>query len=357
MRRGLILLAKSELPDAVLEARLALVRGAMAKAGSDAVVIYTNNTRPAAVSWLVGFVPYWSEALLVVEREGPPVLVVALTNRVKSWIERTSRVGEVIHTPRIGLEAGRLIARSKRDAQVGIADRDFLPAGIAEDLVAGGPQLLLGDATPWLAKLRAKADPAEIALAAKAGMIAHHALSSVAVAPASLAQAIAEVEGAARRLGAEEAYIAAAPDLDRDTRLKRIEGPVQIGQRFALRATVAYKGSWVRLTRSFARTGGGELAEQAAERFAQAVALLPSSSGFAGASSWLVEGCRLAQPLDPLMGSQMTEATPPGAGGLVSVQACFAIGGKPVLIGAPALVGDSGEAASVLVHSVFPGDS
>src|SRR5215468_4813616 len=122
MRRGLISRSKAELPDAVLEARLARVRAAMAEARLDALLIYTNNTRPAGVSWLTGFVPYWSEALLVVPREREPVLVVALTYRVKSWIERTSRVAEVIHSPRIGLDAARMLAAWRADATVGIAD-------------------------------------------------------------------------------------------------------------------------------------------------------------------------------------------------------------------------------------------
>ena len=66
MRRGLISRSVDELPDAVLETRLKRVRAAMRTDGLDALVIYTNNTRPAGVSWLTGFVPYWSEALLVV---------------------------------------------------------------------------------------------------------------------------------------------------------------------------------------------------------------------------------------------------------------------------------------------------
>ena len=114
MRRGLISHSKAELPDAVLDARLARLRAAMAEARLDALLVYTNNTRTAGVSWLTGFVPYWSEALLVVARERDPVLVVALTYRVKSWIERTSYVAEVIHTPRIGLEAARMIAADGR---------------------------------------------------------------------------------------------------------------------------------------------------------------------------------------------------------------------------------------------------
>src|SRR6266851_4680770 len=137
MRRGLISYCKAELPDAVLDARIARLRAALAAAGLDACLVYTNNTRTAGVSWLTGFVPYWSEALLVVPRESAPVLVVALTYRVKSWIERTSRVAEVIHTPRIGLEAARLIAGWKPDAAVGVADLDGLSAGVIDDLREG----------------------------------------------------------------------------------------------------------------------------------------------------------------------------------------------------------------------------
>src|SRR5712691_4397737 len=154
MRRGLIARSPEELPDAVLDARLARLRAGIVAARLDALVVYTNNTRPAGVSWLNGFVPYWSEALLVVPRDHTPMLVVALTYRVKSWIERTSRVAEVIHTPRIGLEAARMIAARKVDAAVGIADLDGLAAGIVDDLREGGPRLNLRDAAALFVRLR-----------------------------------------------------------------------------------------------------------------------------------------------------------------------------------------------------------
>src|SRR5262245_4924749 len=237
MRRGLISRSLLELPDAVLDARVARSRAAMGAAGLDALVVYTNNTRPAGVSWLAGFVPYWSEALLVLPREREPVLVVALTYRVKSWIERVSRVADVIHTPRIGLEAARMIASWKADATVGIVDRDELAAGIVADLREGGARLTLRDATALFAALRAAADPAEIALTMHAGAIARRALARGS--GKSLAEMLAAVESHARELGAEEIYLAAAPDLARDTRLLRIEGEAMLGESFALRATVA----------------------------------------------------------------------------------------------------------------------
>ncbi len=348
MRRGLIARSLVELPDAVFDARLDRLRAAMQVAELDALVIYTNNTRPAGVSWLAGFVPYWSEAVLVVPRQGGPYLVAALSFRVKPWIERVSRVADVLHTPRIGLKAAQQIAVTQADAAVGVVDFDGLPAGIAEDLRAGGPKLTLHDASVLFASLRAVADPAEIALASRAADIGHRALSDAQ--GKTLNDMIAGVDSKGRELGAEEIYIAAAPDLERDTRFHRIEGEAALGKTFALRATVAYKGTWIRLVRSVCDPA---IAQEAAARFAQAVALLPSDRGFAGFRSWLVEGCRMAQPLDPLMGSRVDEGHPPLPGALVSVQAALAIDGQAVLLGAPTLIGQSGQASSLIADPLF----
>ena len=182
----------------------------------------------------------------------------------------------------------------------------------------------------------------------RAAAIAQHALAQTPGRGASLGESIAAVESQARTDGAEEVYIAAAPDLDRDRRLRRIEGEAALGESFALRATVAYKGTWIRLTRTFPLDGAVH-PQEAAARLAAAVAKLPSSDGFAGFSSWLVEGCRIAQPLEPLMGSRVATAHPLAPSALVSVQADFEIEGMQLLLGAPALVGRRGEAASLLV--------
>ncbi len=348
MRRGLIARSLVELPDAVFDARLERTRAAMRAAKLDALVVYTNNTRPAGVSWLAGFVPYWSEAVLVLPADDAPYLVAALSFRVKSWIERVSRLGEVLHTPRIGLKAAQQIAAKQNNAAVGVVDFDGLSAGIADDLREGGPDLSLRDASALFENLRGRADPAEVALATKAADIAHRALSA---APGDTLNAkIAAVETTARERGAEEIYIAAAADLDKDSRFVRIEGEAVPGKTFALRATVAYKGVWVRLVRSFCDRA---VAQQAAAQFAQAAARLPGGEGFVGFRSWLVEGCRLSQPLDPLTGSRLEGARPPLPGTLVSAQGVLTLGGQTVLVGAPVLVGQSGEAASLIVNPLF----
>jgi hypothetical protein len=315
----------------------------MRAAELDALLIYTNNTRPAGVSWLTGFVPYWSEAMLVVPRDGAPYLVAALSFRVKSWIERVSRLGDVLHHPRIGLRAGQQIATTRKNAAVGIVDFDGLPAGIAADLREAGPDLKLVDGSALFAQLRSKADPAEIALASRAAAIAHAALAQAE--GASLNAMIAAVERRARLLGAEEIYVAAAPDLAQDVRFIRIEGAPARGKDYALRATVAYKGTWVRLVRAFCEPA---VLDEAAAQFAEAVALLPSDDGFTKFKSFVVEGCRMAQPLEPLMGSRFDSANPPLPGGLVSVQAAISVDGATVPVGAPALIGRDGAAGSLL---------
>jgi hypothetical protein len=352
MRRGLISRSKVELPDAVLDARLDRLRAAMRAAGLDALMAYTDNTRPAAVSWLCGFIPYWSEALLVLPRAGDPVLVVALTFRVKPWIERTSRVADVIHTPRIGIEAARFVAATTADAAIGIVEFDRLPGGITEDLRETAPRIVLSDASALFAASRAKADPAEIALAMRAALIAKQALARVEP-RLGLGGIIAAVEGEARALGAEEVYIAVAPDLAHERRLVRPEHGEsdypELGDSFAVRTSAAYKGSWVRCVRTVGRDQTtAARCDAALQEFAGAVAQLPSAAGLSRCTSFLVEGCRLAQPLEALMGSRVAAPRPPVAGAVVSVQACIEIEKRPILCGAPVLVGALGEAAARL---------
>src|SRR5260370_13812786 len=150
--------------------------------------------------------------MLAVPCNGLPVLVVALTFRVKPWIERTSRVAEVIHAPRVGIEAARVIAGRKADAEVGVVDFDHLPLGIADDLGEAGPRLAMSDASDLFAMVRAPADPAEIMLTARASSIAAAALSRIE--PRSGAnEIVAAVEADARLNVAADDYVVMAPVL------------------------------------------------------------------------------------------------------------------------------------------------
>src|SRR5690349_16422223 len=250
MRRGFIAWSKAELPEAVFAARVKRLRDAMAPQGLDAMVVYTNNTRTAGVSWLTAFVPYWAEGLLVVPKSADPYLTMAFSNRIVGWGKGVSCVAKFEGGAKPGTAAGKYLAElgAKR---VGVADLEGLRAAVAQDLTDAAPAAEISDATTLFERVRLQPDAAEIALAAKAGAIAQRALALATGQEKVLGEAVAAIDHAARLWGAEEIYVAAAPDLDRATHFIRPEGAIAPGRSFALRATVAYKGSWVRMTRSF----------------------------------------------------------------------------------------------------------
>ena len=355
MRRGLIAWSKGELPEALFEQRVARAQAEMARDRLDALVVYTNCTRPAGAAWFTGFTPYWSEGVLVVPHRGRPQLAVALSKRVQDWIERVSCVGEVISGPRFGLEAGRAIAEMTPRARIGVLELDDFPSGTADELQSADPAAELIDATALVDRLRAPSDGAEIALTARAGEIARRALAVIPADAATDAAAIAAVEGCARRDGAEDVFVAIARDLLEDDRFVRAQGaPAKLGEAFALRATVAYKGHWVRVARTIVRGKSDHASVTAGlEELAEAAARLPGTGGFGNASTWLIEATTRSQPLEPMAGATLNGAARPLAGTVVTISMTIPIGGLPILVAGPALAGTSERAGSLLVAPNF----
>ena len=347
MRRGLISWSRAELPEAVLDARVAAAQAAMATANLDALVVYTTPSRTAGVAWLTGFVPYWNQGLLVVPGKGRPVLVSALSNRVNGWIKRNAHVADVRNAPRIGAEVSAIVAQTRPKARIGVVDMLHLPSAVVTDMASGGHTL--ENASDLLAALRAVADPTDLALHFRAAGIAHQALNAIPTGATDAATVIAIVDGTARQLGAEEAYPALALDLQRSHALLRLEGAGPLGQQAAVRLSVAYKGAWVRMTRTLLRdpAHAAHLAT-AAEKFATAVAALPKTIALAAFQSWLIEGTRTTSPLQPLAGSIIADAVSLFPGSLVNVQATIDVDGIPILVGAPALIGRDGALSSLL---------
>ncbi|MBM3529816.1 MAG: hypothetical protein FJX62_17160 [Alphaproteobacteria bacterium] len=253
MRRGLMGRDETELPVAALEARLERLRSALDAAGLDALVVYTNNVRPSAVTWLTGFTPYWNDALLMVPTTGAPIFATALSKRVSEWIRTTDPISEIANSPKPGALIGQRLAGDAAMRRVGVLELDTLPTGLADDLAAAAPAAEWHDATALFAGLRRTVDDVERKLFLRADAIAQEALRQAEANAATDAATLSGlVEQNARLAGAEEAYIAIAPDLAADRRFNRISRALPLGARFAVRASVAYKGAWVRRARTFA---------------------------------------------------------------------------------------------------------
>jgi len=346
MRRGLLAWNRDEVPKAVLDARVARLQAAMADAGLDCVLVYTSFPRPSGVSFLTHFVPYWSQGLLAVFRDGPPPLLVSLSKRVAGWVEETANIADVVCTPAIGRSAAALIAeRAPGARRVGVVELAKLPGGIGHPLRDGLGSAALEDASRLFAAIRHPADEAEIMLSKRAEGLALAALAAVPEAGfATTGALIAALESQARLGGAEEVVITVAPDLAADARLRRMEGDAPLGTRHAVRLGVAYKGHWVRLTRSFSAEGEDEataswIADAAPGIFAGGDpadalrAVAPAGFALAGLAAEACTGCA---PLSPVA------ALPAGA--VVSLTLTADGPDGPVLAGEPLLIGTNGPA-------------
>jgi Xaa-Pro aminopeptidase len=350
-----------ELPSAALAERLARLREALARERLDAFLCYTNITRPSAVTWLTGFTPYWSDGLLLVAREGAPLFATALSKRVNGWIRSTNPVSEVVNTPKPGTAIGERLTADGTVKRLGVLELDWLPAGLADEIAAAAPALEWADATALFAALRRRVDAAERNLLTRADAIAGAALVQVDGARERNAGAVAAlVEQHARCAGAEEIYVAIAPDLDRDQRMRRPSTEVRLGERFAVRASVAYKGAWVRRTRTFAQDEAGRAAAKRGEAWLEDLvgSLTPqrslggtiadavaSTPGFV-LKGWMAESCRGSDPLAVVASSGETRATVAGGTGpdatdresYLVLSLTLSIDGMPWLGAAPGVV-------------------
>jgi hypothetical protein len=311
MRRGLMGWNEAELPKSALETRLERLQAAMARDGFDALLLYTNLVRPAAVCWLTGFTPYWIESLLLVPAKGRPMLATALSKRVAEWIKTTAWLDEIVNTPKPGTAIGQRVERLWR---VGVLEPDALPAGLYDDIVASAPKVELVDASEAFTSARHPVDEAERRLIEKADALAVAALGQVDVTATDAGALAGLVEKHARLAGAEEAYIAIAPDLDLDRRLIQVSGPVPLARRFAVRASIAYKGAWVRRTKSFARDPQGARAMASADAWLAELApgitgrdilteqittqLVTLRAAQKIQRGWMAESCRGSYPLE-----------------------------------------------------------
>jgi hypothetical protein len=352
MRRGLMGWNAEELPVAAIEARLARLRTEMDAAGIDAFVVYTNNVRPAAVAFLTGFTPYWSDALLLVQQTGAPAFATALSKRVSEWIRTTDPVSEIVNTPKPGTLIGERLKSDPLIRRVGVLEFDTLPSGLADDLAAAAPAVEWVDGTALFAGLRRTIDDSERGLLAKTDALAVAALREAESGKAGDAGTLAGlVEQHARLAGAEEAYVAVAPDLDQDRRLNRTSQPTPLKDRFAVRASIAYKGCWVRRTRTFAKDGSTAKADAWFDGVVRSIeAGMPLTAQLADRTkqlpgavleSWMAESCTGSYPLAVVASSRTAGSAALPAGQFLVLTVELTLNGAPWLGSAPLIVGQT----------------
>jgi hypothetical protein len=297
------------------------------------------------VNHVTGFTPYWSDALMLIGKTGAPVFATALSKRVSEWIRTTDPLSEIVNTPKPGTLMGERLkaAAAKR---IGVLEFDTLPAGLADDMAEALPGAEWVDGTSMFASLRHETDEPERRLLAKADAIAVAALKEAESGKAKDAGTLAGlIEQSARLAGAEEAYIAVAPDLAADRRLNRTSQPTPLAERFAVRASIAYKGSWVRRIRTFAKDAAKadawldgisiEAGKPIASQLAEKLKSLPG----AALTGWMAESCTGSYPLSAIASSRMPEKPLPTSAQFLVLTVELTVDGAPWIGAAPIIVG------------------
>ncbi|MBL8289210.1 MAG: hypothetical protein JNL85_14615 [Rubrivivax sp.] len=336
MRRGLMAWSHDEVPPALLERRMAALVAGLRERALHCVLVYTDLTRPAAVSALTHFIPYWSNGVLVVAPDAGATLVATMSRRVADWIHSTSRLDRLVNTLDLGQGVSdALPAAAGAALRVGVVELAGLPDGVVAVVRRRRPDVRFEEAGDLLDAALAPGGGTPQAVVQRALAIAGSALAAglEQAGRGDAAAVLAAAEGTARLAGAEEVALALAPDMRSDPRLRRIEGTAALGREVALQVTLAYKGCWLRLARTAAPDGAAPprlarteawfqelLANSPAdspERLTAAIdAALPRLPG-ARVESWRLEGARAGLALATLAASQWpsrgvaTATTPP----------------------------------------------
>jgi hypothetical protein len=238
MKRGLITWDRSELAPAVFETRLAAARGALTERNLPALLVYSDVARSSQARFFTNFMPYWNRSLVVIPREGPPVLLCGLSPRVYPWIRSVTVFEEI--RPAGKLVPTLLTLSSERGwRQIGVLDLPALPHEVYQPLRAS--DVALQD-------LRLDAfDDAEVAMRRRAVQLAREILDRELARGAGLTdhQFAGHLERAFRRAGAEDLVLLFATD--------RAPAPAsgrRLGAEYTVAVALEYRGHWVKVTRA-----------------------------------------------------------------------------------------------------------
>lgn len=240
MKRGLITWDKAEQPPSVFEARLTKARQALAAKDLPALLVYSDVWRSAEGRHLTNFMPYWNRSLILIPREGAPVLLCGLSPRVYPWIKSVTVFEEIRPAPKL-VPALLQLCADRGWNKLGVLDLPRLTHEIYSPLKASG--LEVSDVPLTLT------DEAEIAMHARAKAIAREVLTEELPKGTGLTdyQFSGRLERAFRRAGAEDLVLLFSTG---DGAPRPARGDM-LGAKFSVAVAMEYRGHWARLTQGF----------------------------------------------------------------------------------------------------------
>jgi hypothetical protein len=231
MKRGLITWDRTELPPTVFEARIAKTRAALANDNLPALLVYSDVWRSTEGRHLTNFMPYWNRSLIMIPREGGPILLCGLSPRVYPWIKSVTVFEEI--RPASKLVPTLLQLSAERGwTRLGVLDLPRLPYEIQIPLELSNITLDL-------------TDDAEIAMTRRAEQMAREILTAELPKGAGLTdyQFSGRLERAFRRAGAEDLVLR----FSTGGATPRPACGAVLKEPYAVSIALEYRGHWARV--------------------------------------------------------------------------------------------------------------
>jgi hypothetical protein len=178
MKRGLVILDRTETPPDLFQDRLNSIRRQIKAQGADLAFMYADVSRSGDLNYLTNFCLYWNEAVLAVPVEGPPVLLMKLSKRVQPWIRRTSILEDIRSTQRLAEGISALVSEYVRGRPpvVALVDMQWWPNNLVAQLRSSLPQAVLHDLPRAVRDLRLVPSAEELRFLQQGAELLHGAL-------------------------------------------------------------------------------------------------------------------------------------------------------------------------------------
>ena len=259
------------MPQAEFEARLDVVRKAIARRDLDALVIYGDNYSFGDLCYLTNYFPKVRGGIAIVPRDGAISLLLNIGSRDVPFAKTLTWVEDVRASNQVGADAARLLKeKGFEKARIGLADsgRGF-PLPQLEEMKSALPEAGWQDCDSMIVPLRLAKTPRELTAMRAAGRVLREILDGAQafIEPGRKEyEIVADIDRLARDKGAEDIRILAGEKRLNPPSFKR---SATLGNHWAVFLALQHERYWVEAGRSFFSSSDAKL--EAAYRKAQEI--------------------------------------------------------------------------------------
>lgn len=234
MKRGLVTLDTSEIPEEEWAARLGAVQDRLRREGLSAALVYGDVHRSDDIAYLTNLCIYWNEGILAVPAEGEPAFLTKLSKRVHPWMRRSSVLSDLRSGRSLGALVAGFLDGEDGPGAVGIVDDGWWPAMLLDEVAAALPGWELRPLPDAVRDARAVPSANELALLERAGAVLWEAVAAAVADGHDDRERVALVERMARGNGFKDLRV----------RCERTGGAVSVD------AVGEYRNGWVEAARA-----------------------------------------------------------------------------------------------------------